>query len=308
MPKILLLLLCAASPAYGWWCEGHEVVAMIAAKHIGANAQAAVDMLLKKYPPAAERFCKDTPDNAMAIASTWADDVKRTEKTATWHYMDIPLGLKKGDPEMYCEPIGPAVNGGERPGCILSALRSNLNILHSKNESDEEKAAALRYLIHLVGDLHQPLHTTGNNDQGGNCTPVQFFAEPKIANLHSVWDGMILKKDLAAKHVTLPQLAAELDQRYQSKAASWTKQGPQFDKWAWEGHVVAQKVVYADLDPKPPVEAYIARPVCKVEAEKFGALHILVGDAYQAEAAPVVEEQLAKAGYRLAEILNDIWP
>jgi hypothetical protein len=306
--RMFSLMLFFAAPAMGWWCEGHEAVAIIASHHLSPAATAAVTKLLKEYPSLVPRACKDDMTNPMAIASTWADDVKRSEKTGSWHFMDIPLGLKKGDPEVYCVPIGPSVNGGERPGCILSALRSMVNILHSEKESDEEKATALRYLIHLVGDLHQPLHTTSNNDQGGNCTPVQFFDEAKISNLHSVWDGMALNRDLAGKKETLTQLAERIDQEYSSKRASWVKNAPEFDKWAWEGHVIAQKVVYADLDPKPPVEKYDPKPQCDVERERFGALHIKAADAYEKEAAPVIEEQLAKGGYRLAEILNIIWP
>ncbi len=199
--KILLFILAAsltitAAPAFGWWCEGHETVALIAEKHLTPVAQAAATKLLQDNPSQNPRACQDTTTDSLALASTWADDAKGPENTAYWHYLDIPLGLKKGDPETYCEPIGPSMNGGQRPGCVLSALRYAVNVLHSKDEPDAEKAKALRYLIHLVGDLHQPLHTTSNNDRGGNCTPVQFFDDPKIANLHSVWDGMIINRDL----------------------------------------------------------------------------------------------------------------
>ena len=183
-----------------------------------------------------------------------------------------------------------------------------VNILHSEKESDEEKATALRYLIHLVGDLHQPLHTTSNNDQGGNCTPVQFFDEPKTSNLHSVWDGMAFNRDLAARNEKLSDFVDRIDRQYASKRGGWIKNAPEFDKWAMEGHAIAQKVVYGDLDPKPPVEKYDPKPECKVERDRVGALHIAARDAYEKAAAPVIEEQLAKAGYRLAEILNIIWP
>jgi hypothetical protein len=183
-----------------------------------------------------------------------------------------------------------------------------VNILHSDKESDEEKATALRYLIHFVGDLHQPMHTTSNNDQGGNCTPVQFFDEKRFANLHSVWDGMVLNRDLAGRHETLAQMIERINQEYEPKRAGWVKNAPEFDKWAWEGHILAQKVAYGDLEPKPPVEKYDPKPQCNVERDRFGALHITAADAYEKVAAPAVEEQIAKGGYRLAEILNIIWP
>jgi hypothetical protein len=306
--RTFLLLTFFASPAMAWWCEGHEAVALIAENHLSPAANAAVMKLLKEHPAQTPRACQDATTDLMAIASTWADDVKRSEKTGAWHYMDMPLSLKKGDPEEYCEPIGPSLNGNDRPGCILSALRSMVNILHSDKEPDEEKATALRYLIHFVGDLHQPMHTTSNNDQGGNCTPVQFFDEPKLANLHSVWDGLVLNKDMAARHETLPQLVERLDREFLPKRAGWVKNAPEFDKWAWEGHIIAQKVAYGDLEPKPPVEKYDPKPQCNMERDRFGALHIVAGDNYEKAAAPVAEEQLAKAGYRLAEILNSLWP
>jgi hypothetical protein len=306
--RLFALTVFCASPALGWWCEGHEAVALIAGKHLSSAATAVVHKLLKDYPSTVARGCQDGAKDPMAVASTWADDVKKSEKTGTWHYMDIPLGLKKGDPEEYCEAIGPSENGKDRPGCILSALRSVVNILHSDKEPDEDKATALRYLIHLVGDLHQPMHTTANNDQGGNCTPVQFFDAQRVANLHSVWDGMVLNKDLAGRKETLAQLVERLDAEYAPKRAGWVKNTPDFDKWALEGHSIAQKTAYGELTPKPPVEKFDPKAQCDVERERFGAMHFTAGDAYQKAAAPVVEEQLAKAGFRLAEILNTLWP
>lgn len=307
MKSLVPLLILVASPAFGWWCGGHEAVALIAEKHLTPEALAAVNKLLKENPTDVPRSCPDGQTDLMAIASTWADDVKDSEHTAFWHYEDIPRGLKKGDPEAYCEAIGPSNNGAQRPGCILSALRYAVNVLHSKDEPDNEKVTALRYLIHFVGDLHQPLHTTSNNDRGGNCTPIQFFDEPKIANLHSAWDGLILDRDMAARKENVSQFAADLDQRFSSGRAAWIKNAPQFDKWAWESHLLADKIVYGDLNPGPPVEKLDPKADCKVVAEEFGALHLKIGDEYQAAAVPVAEEQLAKAGYRLAAILNLIF-
>ncbi len=308
LARFFPLALFACSPAFGWWCEGHEVVALIAEKHLSPTARNAVFTLLNQFPVASAPFCRETLDDPLALASTWADVVRDNEKTGSWHYMDIPLGLRKGDPEKFCEPIGPSNNGGPRPGCVLSALRYAVNVIHSDKETPEEKVKALRYLIHLVGDLHQPLHTTSDNDRGGNCMPIQFFDDPKIANLHGVWDGMIFNRDFAGKNETTSQIAAELDQKFLPERAAWIKNAPQFDKWAWEGHLLAQKVVYGDLNPKPPVEDLDPHLDCQAQLNEFGALHIKIGDAYQSEAAPVVEEQIAKAGYRLAEILNSLWP
>lgn len=308
--RTLLLFLMMASPAFGWWCEGHEMVALIAEKHLSPAAMAAVTALLKSQPvdPSVKHFCKDTPNDLMAEASTWADDAKKAEQTGEWHYVDLPLGMKHGEVDPYCKPVSPSVNGGPRGGCILSALRYNLNILHDDRESDAERAKALRYLIHLIGDLHQPLHSTANNDQGGNCVPIQFFEDPKVTNLHSVWDGMMFQRALTAKNLTVTQMADALDAEYQKRGAGWTRHGTEFEKWLWESHTIAQNVTYGNLKPKIPVEQPQQMPDCKAEQLKDGALHLHVDEEYQRKAVPVLEEQVAKAGYRLAEVLNEVWP
>jgi len=307
--RLLFLFLLLASPASAWWCEGHEVIALIAKNHLTPAALAGVTALLQSQPigPEVRRFCQNRPDDLMADASTWADDVKKAEQTGTWHYMDIPLGQKHGEIEQWCKPVGPQDNGKDRTGCILSALRYNLNILHNDKESDAERAKALRYLIHLVGDLHQPLHTTANNDQGGNCTAIQFFSDAKITNLHSVWDGMIFNRDMVPQGASLPEVAGTLDRKFESKLHHWTKQGISFDKWAMESHELAQKYVYGKLLPKVVAEPFNPDVRCKNHSDESLALHLQINAAYQEEAAPIVEEQIAKAGYRLAEVLNQVW-
>jgi hypothetical protein len=218
------------------------------------------------------------------------------------------LSVKKGDPEAYCVPIGPSNNGGQRPGCVLSALRYTVNVLHSDNEPPAEKARALRYLIHFMGDLHQPLHTTTNNDRGGNCTPVSFFDNTDPTNLHSIWDGLIIERELTVNHETVSQFASGIDHRFLSNETAWTKNAPRFDEWAWESHMAARKVTYGDLAPEAPVEKYDPNVDCDAESVKMKALNLRVGEAYQNAAIPVIEEQIAKAGYRLAAILNALFP
>ena len=307
--RVCFFFLLLASPASAWWCEGHEVIALIARNHLTPAALAGVTALLQSQPigPEIRRFCPNRPNDLMADASTWADDVKKSEQTGTWHYMDIPLGQKNGDIEQWCKPVGPIDNGKERTGCILSALRYNLNVLHNDKESDAERAKALRYLIHLVGDLHQPLHTTANNDQGGNCTAIQFFSDAKITNLHSVWDGKIFNRDMVPPGASLPEIASTLDRKFNSKMEHWTKHSISFDKWAWEGHELAQKTVYGKLTPKVAVEQFNEEVRCKDHSDQSLALHLQVTPAYMESAAPVVEEQITKAGYRLAEVLNQVW-
>ena len=141
MIRVCFFVLLLASPASAWWCEGHQIVALIAESHLSPAALAGVNALLKSQPvdSSIRRFCQNGPNDLMADASTWADDVKKSEQTGGWHYMDIPLGQKHGDIEQWCKPVGPLDNGQDRTGCILSALRYNLNILHNDKEDDQSK-------------------------------------------------------------------------------------------------------------------------------------------------------------------------
>jgi len=305
LPSMILGAMSCA-PAFGWGCEGHQVVALIAEKHLTPQARAAVDALLKDNPidPALSRFCQPVASDPMADSATWADDSKRSEKTGTWHYLDVPRGVEKADLAKYCEPIGDSVGGKDRPGCLMTGIAYELQILKDKNRSAADRAKALRYIIHFIGDLHQPLHTTTNDDQGGNCTSLTLFGDAKPANLHGTWDYGIIQHYLKQRNQTPEQLANGLDQRFHRKGKHWLREKPDVAAWIWEGHHVAEKVTYNKLRPKLPVAPAENGPGCAAEREKTSALKIAVDDRYAREAMPVIEKQLAKAGYRLADVLN----
>jgi hypothetical protein len=303
---ILLLSAVTTGSAFGWGCEGHQVVALIASQHLTQQARAAVYQLLKEHPIDASlaRFCQPAASDAMADVATWADDAKRGEKTGTWHYLDIPRGVEHADLMKYCAPIGESQDGKDRPGCLLTGLQYEFDILKDQNRSSAERATALRYVIHFIGDLHQPLHTTTNDDQGGNCTSVTLFEDPKRANLHGVWDYGIIGHFLKERNETPDQLATQLDQRFQLKGEGWLHEKIDFGKWIREGHHLAEKVTYDDLRPKLPVADAENGPGCQAERDKTAALNIDINAKYAASAMPVIERQLAKAGYRLADVLN----
>src|SRR5271157_1467643 len=103
LAAIAALPLLSAS-AFGWGCEGHEMVALIARAHLTPQVSAEVDRLLRASPidPALNRFCKDRPSDLMADSATWADDVKNTEKTGDWHFIDIPRAVTSGDAAKWC--------------------------------------------------------------------------------------------------------------------------------------------------------------------------------------------------------------
>ena len=305
-PAILFSLLCSAAPLFGWGCEGHQVVALIARAHLTPATAAAVDLLLTRNPidPALKRFCRDGPADLMADASTWADDVKYTpEKTFAWHFIDIPLTVPLTNTtagvEPWCPPIGPSKDGKDRAGCITNALEYELSMLRDKNRSDADRAKALRYVIHFVGDIHQPLHDSDNNDEGGNCTSLRFFDEATPAKLHAVWDFKLIQRDLASRHFNEARYAQALDRPFTSRTLNPVD-------WAWEGHALAVTVAYGDLKPRIPFEAPSPRLACKVETERVAALDIAIGQTYFAWTIPVIDEQLNRAGHRLAALLNQI--
>jgi len=297
-----------AASAFGWGCEGHQIVALIARAHLTPAASAAIDKLLAENPidPAIRQFCKEKTGDPMADSASWADDVKSTEKTGVWHYIDIPLTEKgsSGSLAAWCPPIGPSVAGKDRPGCVTNAIEYEWAILLDTSRTRPERATALRYLIHFVGDMHNPLHSSDNDDQGGNCTTIKFYDEDRPANLHSLWDYKLIEHELQTKRETVPAYAKALDRQYADHWPAWGTAIIDPTAWAWEGNKVAQTVTYGDLKPAIPVEQPVPHTDCSAEREKVSALHIVVADDYFNQTIPVIGEQLAKAGYRLADLLN----
>jgi hypothetical protein len=151
-----------------------------------------------------------------------------------------------------------------------------LPFLKDANADKDAKAQALKFVIHFVGDMHQPLHDEDDGDQGGNGRHVVFHGHPD--NLHWVWDTGLLE-DISRNP---DALAAELESRITPQdRAKWVKGS--IEDWVMEGHRLAQTVAYGDLSNKDPAP-------------------ITLG--YEQQADPVIELQLEKAGVRLAYLLD----
>jgi hypothetical protein len=286
------------------------MIALIARAHLTFAASAAVDQLLRENPidPELNRFCKDRLNDLMADAATWADDAKNGEKTGFWHYIDIPLAVTSGDAMKYCEPLSPSIDGKDRPGCIVNALEYEIGLLRDTGKPAAERAKALRYVIHFVGDITQPLHDTDNHDQGGNCTRIRFFGDDRLQNLHGIWDYSLIEHDLVSKEQTQPGYAAMLDQEFASRWQEWGEAKTDVLAWSWEGHDLAVKVTYADLKPAIPIASPSAgladKAACDAGRDTIEAENISIADNYAMQALPVIRQQLARAAYRLAATLN----
>lgn len=289
------------------------MVALIAEKHLNAHARAMVAEILNANPigPDLPRFCGDSGLDAFADSSTWADDERSIRPdTAGWHFFDIPRGAPNGDIAQYCPPSS---------GCVTSAIANQLTVLRNPGASVPARADALRYIIHFIGDLHQPLHATTNDDRGGNCVPVAFFGytpeetnpvkEDYRPNLHGIWDTDIIEH--FAQGRTAQQIADELESKFKAQILSWESEPLDLVSWAWESHQVAEDTVYGDLPVKVAVET--PRPVntCAEDehiSTRMLKLHEQLGDDYQKASKVVIQERLTRAGARLAAVLNTLWP
>jgi hypothetical protein len=246
-------LLCPFRAVFGWGHEGHTVVALIAEHYM---------------TPAALTKSSDLLGGATldAVAS-WADDYRRDHhETGPWHYIDIPLGDSKIDMAQECP----------KSDCVIGKTEQFLAVLRDPKADRAAKAEALRFVVHFVGDMHQPLHDEDDADKGGNSRHVIFDGHPD--NLHWVWDTGLLD------HINrnAEALAIELESRITLQdRAEWAR--GTIEDWVMEGHRLAQTVAYGDLDSQNPAP---------------------ITSAYEQQADPVIELQLEKAGVRLAYVLN----
>ncbi len=307
--------LCAPAPVWAWGCEGHEAIALIAEKHMNPRALAAANKILAENPidPALSRFCKLDGLDAMANSSTWADDYRHTpegKSSAAWHFIDIPRGAPRKDISRYC---------AEPRGCITQALSAQIKILQDSAATPADRAKALRWVLHFAGEMQQPLHCTNNNDEGAHCFPVEFFGEQPTTkdpaqgeyspNLHGLWDYEIIEHEI--DHQPVADFAAAIDRKFRSQIAAWQNSPIVIDDWAWESHQVAEQTAYGLLPRRVPIETPAPSGACADDnhvAARLLRLHEQMDAAYESAAYPVIAEQLAKGGARLALILNHIWP
>jgi hypothetical protein len=312
MNRFVFLSVLFASPAFPWGCEGHRTAALIALEQLTPHARSFAESLLQgqSSDPTLHRFCGASGLDPFADMSTWADDIRDKRKnTAPWHFIDIPLGSTRE--HMYEEC--PASTG-----CITSVIRGQLDLLRSESAGSNEKVEALMFVIHFIADLHQPLHAADNNDRGGNCVPAAFFGQKPVEthsgenfrpNLHGVWDTDLVER--VAKKLDAAKFAHDLRVEFEAELDSWKQQPANLDDWAWESHQLAEQVSYGGLPRKVPIEPPNPVESCAGDnhiAERMYQLHEKIGKRYLSEASPVIRQQLAKAGTRLAMLLNQIWP
>ena len=256
LPLVSTLLL-AAAPANAplrsharWWDLGHRIVARLADPLLTAHAREAVRDILG--------------GQSLADAAVWADNIRQYRHDADrLHYVNIPLADTVYDPARHC-PHGQ---------CIIAAIERDRRVLADSTASPAERAEALRFLIHFMGDLHQPLHVADDGDRGGNEREVSFLGRP--TNLHKVWDGELVE----AFGLTPDAYVAYLQQRIESLDLRELGRGTVAD-WAMEVHRAGVNHAY--------------------RLPRDGRL----GPAYVNANRPVIDHALIAAGARLALVLN----
>lgn len=246
----------APTQAMGWGSEGHRIIAEIAEQYLEPDTSRRVRALL-------------AIENATTLAdiANWADQIRpQHRETAPWHFVDIPISASGYDPARDCAT-------GD---CVVVKIDQFTATLQDRNAAPEDRLTALKFVVHFVADLHQPLHASDNGDRGGNEIRVTF--DRRRTNLHAVWDSGILEPvvqgDERAYALRL------VDDITPAKIAAW-QAGSTID-WANESHAVAVSVIYGRL----PHDAG------------------MLPASYEQVALPVVNQQLERAGLRLALVLN----
>ena len=186
-----------------------------------------------------------------SIAS-WADEVRNQRReTSTWHYINIPVAAAPGDWKPFCPPAS----------CVMGVIPELIAQVKDLNLTTAQRGEALKFLVHFVGDMHQPLHVGDKGDRGGNDVQVVYLNRP--GNLHSLWDTPLL----ATAGERDPQLKARLEKKAGFSERRRLAKGKLAD-WAWETHAASRDTAYALLP--------VARPA-------------VLGDEYLTKASPVVQ-------------------
>lgn len=280
LPRLLaaLLALLLASPASAYWEFGHQTVARIAYANVKPATRAAIRRILAAAP------LLDTPECPAATieaASIWADCIKPLKDAGgksrfgyayNWHFQDVNI----------CRPftLEEACKDGS---CVSAQITRDAGLLNDRRTSPRERVRALAFLIHFVGDLHQPLHAGDKNDKGGNDVAASYgIYSPKRFNLHSVWDGTLAERAITS--------GPSLVRRYPAAERARMAAGTVTD-WSRESWQVAHDAVYASAlhgDPCAPSPAKVT-----------------LTDADIAALVPTARLEIERGGLRLAKLLDE---
>lgn len=235
-----------------WGATGHRVVGEIAELHLSKKAKKEIEKLLG--------------GQGLALVSTYGDDIKSDDayyKYYTWHFVNFPFDVKYEDSEK------------NKRGDIVMGIDHCIKVLKDPNATEQDKIFFLKFLVHLIGDLHQPMHVGREEDRGGNDIKLEWHR--KKSNLHRVWDSEMIN----FYNMSYSELAS--NRKKLSKAqVERIKEGSILD-WTYESQALAKKV-YASAAPEAKLSY-----------------------RYSYDHFEMVTSQLQKSGIRLAKVLNEIF-
>lgn len=249
----LLAAILIVADCYAWGQVGHDATCQIAENHLSRKARKCIAKVLD--------------GKSIVYWSNWLDNASHHPEysyASTWHYKNIDEGQEYKDVPPF------------ETGDIVTALNDMMAKLKSHKLSKEEEALSLKIFVHLMGDLHQPMHLAHKSDLGGNKVNVKFFKTD--TNLHHVWDEDLVEK---GHRWTYDEWTSQLDRV--GKAEIWEIVKGDFDDWAQESLAYAQDIYR--VTPEGTRISY----------------------DYVAEWTPVVEERFLYGGLRLAHLLNEIY-
>lgn len=245
---LLMIFYCSVSLA--WGPTGHRVTGWIAEQHISKKVKKELIRILG--------------DQSLAMASTWMDEIRSDslyDYTSDWHWVTIAEGMTYQESEK------------NKNGDILETIERLKAALKTKSLEADKEREYLKMLIHLIGDLHQPLHVGSGNDRGGNDIKVTWFR--KQSNLHRVWDSDMIDDT----KLSYTELAASLEKPNAATILSWQRS----DIYTWTNESMAYREnVY-----------------------RYGRGNL--GYKYTYENFHIVRHRLLQAGVRIAGVLNDIY-
>ncbi len=252
---LLLAVICLSTTlqALAWGQKGHDVAAYVAERNLS--------------PKALKNFTAILDNHSLVYYSSWMDNASHTDEyrhTSSWHYRNVDKGMT------------PQTMARNEKGDVVSATVDIIAQLKSGELSAEEEKVAVMMLIHLLGDMHCPMHAGRLSDRGGNSRTVYFFGSKR--NLHSVWDSSLIE---SAHKWSYTEWADQIDRLSKKEKQALVAGDPEL--W-FEDSYEAAKAIYASTP----------------EGHK-------ISYDYVAEFAPLAERQLMLAGIRLASILNEIY-
>lgn len=270
-------LVATASPAAAYWEYGHQTVAQIAEANVQPKTRVAIRALLARSDLLDTPTCKAS---TMADASVWADCIKplknadgslRFGYAYSWHYQNVGI----------CRPFdltAPCKDGN----CVSAQITRDVALLKNRQAPLKDRVEALAFLIHFVGDLHQPLHAGDKDDKGGNDAKADYgIYGPQRLNLHSIWDGY-----LAERAISSPP---GLIHRYPAGVRAALSAGSVTD-WSRESWQVSHDAAYGSVesDPCAPTPARLKLDEATIE-----------------RLVPVARLEVERGGLRLAKLLDE---